>query len=71
MARFGLLPAMVALWKPQPWQCCMINQSVLTRWLVKALQQRGYEVFASCVWELRSRRRAQKLGVDGAFVNLR
>jgi glycerophosphoryl diester phosphodiesterase len=71
LARFGLLPAMVALWKPQPWQCCMINQSVLTRWLVKALQQRGYEVFASCVWELRSRRRVQKLGVDGAFVNLR
>jgi len=71
LALFGLLPAMVALWKQQPWQCCMINQSVLTRWLVKALHQRGYEVFASCVWELRSRRSVQELGVDGAFVNLR
>ncbi len=70
LARFGLLPAMAALWKPQPWQCCMINQVVLTRWLVKALQQRGYEVFASCVWELCSRRSVQELGVDGAFVNL-
>lgn len=71
LARFGLLPALMALWKQQPWDCCMINQSVLTRWLVKALQQRGYEVFASCVWELRSRRSVQELGVDGAFVNLR
>jgi glycerophosphoryl diester phosphodiesterase len=70
LARFGLLPALVALWKQQPWDCCMINQVLLTRWLVKALQQRGYEVFASCVWELRSRRSVQKLGVDGAFVNL-
>jgi glycerophosphoryl diester phosphodiesterase len=70
LARFGLLPALVALWKQQPWECCMINQVVLTRWLVKALQQRGYEVIASCVWELRSRHRVQKLGVDGAFVNL-
>lgn len=49
----------------------MINQSVLTRWLVKALQQRSYEVFASCVWELRSRQCVQELGLDGAFVNLR
>lgn len=71
LARFGLLPALGALWKPQPWDCCMINQGVLTRWLVKALQQRGYAVFASCVWELRSRRRVQALGVDGVFVNLR
>lgn len=70
LARFGLLPALVALWKQQPWQCCMINQVVLTPWLVKALQQRGYEVFASCVWELRSRRSVKELGVDGAFVNL-
>ncbi len=70
LARFGLLPAMLALWMPQPWQCCMINQSVLTRWLVKALQQRGYEVFASCVWELRSKRSVKELGVDGTFVNL-
>ena len=71
LARFGLLPALAALWKQQPWDCCMINQVVLTRWLVKALQQRGYEVFASCVGELRSRRSVQELGVDGAFVNLR
>ncbi len=70
VARFGLLPALVGLWQQQPWQCCMINQSVLTRWLVKALQQRGYEVVASCVWELRSRRNVEQLGVDGAFVNL-
>ncbi len=70
LACFGLLPALVALWKQQPWQCCMINHTVLTRWLVKALQQRGYEVFASCVWELRSRRSVKELGVDGAFVNL-
>ncbi len=67
LARFGLLPALVALWKQQPWQCCMINQSVLTRWLVKALQQRGYEVFASCVWELRSRRSVQELGGGRGF----
>lgn len=71
LARFGLLPALAALWKKQPWDCRMINQMVLTRWLVKALHQRGYEVFASCVWELRSRQSMQKLGVDGAFVNLR
>lgn len=71
LARFGLLPALAALWKQQPWDCCMINQVVLTRWLVKALQQRGYEVVASCVWELRSRRSVRQLGVDGAFVNLR
>lgn len=71
LARFGLLPALGALLQQQPWDCCMINQMLLTRWLVKALQQRGYEVFASCVWELRSRRSVQELGVDGAFVNLR
>lgn len=70
LARFGLLPALVALWKQQPWDCCMINQVVLSRWLVRALQQRGYEVVASCVWELRSRPYVKQLGVDGAFVNL-
>ncbi len=70
LARFGLLPAILALWQQQPWQCCMINQVVLTRWLVKALQRRGYEVVASCVWELRSRPSVKLLGVDGAFVNL-
>ncbi|MBE2283541.1 MAG: hypothetical protein IAE77_08760 [Prosthecobacter sp.] len=71
LARFGLFPALASLWRQQPWQCCMVNQVVLTRWLVRALQQRGYEVVASCVWELRSRRSVQRLGVDGAFVNLR
>lgn len=70
LARFGLLPALSALWKRQPWDCCMINQLVLTRPLVHALQQRGYEVVASCVWELRTRESVQRLGVDGAFVNL-
>ena len=70
LARFGLLPALAALWQQQPWQCCMINQVVLPRWLVQALQRRGYEVFASCVWELRPRQSVRRLGVDGAFVNL-
>lgn len=70
LARFGLLPAILALWKPLPWNCCMINQLVLTKGLVQALQQKGYEVMASCVWEFRSRRSVQELGVDGAFVNL-
>ena len=70
LARFGRLPAVAALWKQQPWQCCMINHAVLTRWFVKALQRRGHEVFASCVWELQSRRSVKELGVDGAFVNL-
>ncbi len=45
LARFGLLPAFVALWKQQPWEYCMINQAVLSRSLVKALQRRGYEVW--------------------------
>ncbi|WP_395746204.1 glycerophosphodiester phosphodiesterase [Prosthecobacter sp.] len=70
LARFGLFPALVALWQRQPWDCCMINQVALPRWLVRALQQRGYEVIASCVWELRSRESVRDLGVDGAFVNL-
>jgi hypothetical protein len=70
LARFGLFAALFALWQQQPWECCMINQMVLTRWLVQALQQRGYEVIASCVWELRSRRSVKQLGVDGAFMNL-
>jgi predicted GNAT family acetyltransferase len=48
----------------------MINQLVLTKELVQALQQKGYEVMASCVWEFRNRRNVQELGVDGAFVNL-
>lgn len=70
LARFGLLPALAALWRRQPWECCMVNQLVLPRWLVQALQRRGYEVVSSCVWELRSRQSVRRLGVDGAFVNL-
>ncbi|MBN8422396.1 MAG: glycerophosphodiester phosphodiesterase [Verrucomicrobia bacterium] len=70
LARFGLLPALAALWRRQPWDCCMVNQLVLPRRLVQSLQQRGYEVVASCVWELRSRSTVRLLGVDGAFVNL-
>lgn len=70
LARFGLLPALAALRRRQPWDCCMINQLVLTRPLVQALQQRGYEVVASCVWELRARESVRRLGVDGVFVNL-
>lgn len=70
LARFGLFPAIAALWKRQPWEYCLINQSVLLRWHVRKLQQKGYVVFASCVWELRSRRAVQRLGVDGAFLNL-
>ncbi|WP_395740864.1 glycerophosphodiester phosphodiesterase [Prosthecobacter sp.] len=70
LARFGLIPALSALWRRQPWDCCMINHLVLPRRLVQALQRRGYEVVASCVWELRSRQSVRALGVDGAFVNL-
>ena len=70
LARFGLWPSLMGLWKQQPWDCCMINQLLLPRWLVVALQRRGFEVVASCVWELRSTRSVRKLGVDGAFVNL-
>ena len=69
-ARFGLFPAIMALWRNQPWECCMINHSVLLKWHVGALQRKGYLVFASCVWELRSREGVERLGVDGAFVNL-
>lgn len=71
LARFGLFPAIAALWKQQPWQYCLINQSVLLKAHVRRLQQRGYAVFASCVWELRNRRSVQRLGADGAFLNLR
>ena len=70
LARFGLLPALVALWREQPWEYCLINSLVLRGWLVSALQKRGFHVFASCVWEWRSRRSVERLGVDGAFVNL-
>ncbi len=71
LARFGLLPAITALWARPPWDYCMIHQSVLLRRHVRALQARGYVVVASCVWEFRSRESVRKLGVDGAFVNLR
>lgn len=70
LARFGLFPAIAALWKQQPWKYCLINQSVLFRPHVRRLQQMGYVVFASCVWEVRSRRAVRELGVDGVFVNL-
>jgi glycerophosphoryl diester phosphodiesterase len=70
LARFGLFPALVALWRRQPWEYCMINHLVLLKWHVAALQRRGYVVFASCVWEWRSREGVKRLGVDGAFVNL-
>ncbi|WP_395751050.1 glycerophosphodiester phosphodiesterase [Prosthecobacter sp.] len=70
LARFGIFPALLSLCRRQPWDCCMINQLVLPRWLVQALQRRGYEVVASCVWELRPRQSVRELGVDGAFVNL-
>jgi glycerophosphoryl diester phosphodiesterase len=69
-ARFGFLPAVAALWCEPEWQCCMVNHVVLTRWHVRALQRRGLEVVASCVWEVRSRESVARLGVDGAFVNL-
>lgn len=71
LARFGLFPAVVALWRKPPWDYCMINQSVLCGSHVLALQRRGCKVFASCVWEFRSRRSLMRLGVDGVFVNLR
>lgn len=48
----------------------MVNHAVLTRWHVEALQRRGMAVIASCVWEVRGRRAVERLGVDGAFVNL-
>ncbi len=70
LARFGLFPAITALWKQQPWKYCLINQSVLLKWHVRQLQKRGYVIFASCVWEFRSRRAVQGLGVDGVFLNL-
>lgn len=69
LGRFGLVPAIMALWREPPWDCCMINQLVLLKWHVLALQRRGQLVFASCVWELRDRRSVKNLEVDGAFVN--
>jgi hypothetical protein len=69
-ARFGWLPAVLALVRPQPWDICMVNQVLLSTAHVRALQRRGFRVFASCVWELRSRSSVARLGVDAAFVNL-
>ncbi len=72
LARFGFLPAFTALLKDKrhPWQYCLVNHAVLIRPHVKALQTRGYTVFASCVIETRSRASIQRLGVDGTFINL-
>lgn len=70
LARFGLFPAIVALWKKPLWECAMISQQVLLKCHVAALRRKGILVFASCVWEFRSRRTVEKTGVDGMFVNL-
>ena len=69
LARFGFVSSIVGLIREQPWEACIIHQLVLTRWHVTALQKRGFKVFASCVWELRSRQGIEQLGVDGSFVN--
>jgi hypothetical protein len=70
LARFGLFPAILALVSPRPWNTCMVNQTWLLACHVRSLHARGYSVFASCVWELRSRDSVARLGVDAAFVNL-
>ena len=70
LARFGLPPALAALWRRPVWEIALVNQAVLWRGLVRALQARGLTVCASCVWEFRSRAAVEGLGVDGAFVNL-
>lgn len=71
LARFGLLPASFALWRQPVWQIALVNQAVLWPRFVRALKSRGFIVYASCVWEIRSRAAVSRLGVDGAFVNLR
>lgn len=71
LARFGLLPALRALGRRPCWDIALVNQVVLCRGLVRALQARGIKVFASCVWEVRSRSSVARLEVDGAFLNLR
>jgi glycerophosphoryl diester phosphodiesterase len=70
VARFGLFPALAALWKTPAWRIVFVNQIVLCRPFVRALQSRGLAVHASCVWEILPRRLVARLGVDGAFVNL-
>ena len=71
LARFGLFPALLALWRQPVWQIALVNQIVLWPGFVRALQARGFIVYASCVWEVRSRAAVSRLGVEGAFVNLR
>ena len=71
LARFGVFPALLALWRQPVWQIALVNQIVLWPGFVRALQARGFIVYASCVWEVRSRTAVSRLGVDGAFVNLR
>lgn len=70
LARFGLIPALLALWKRPVWETALINQVVLCRPLVRALRSRGFAVHASCIWEFLPRDSVARLGVDGAFVNL-
>lgn len=70
LARFGLFPAIIALWRTQPWECCMVNHLFLLKSHVVALKQRGYVVVASCVWDVSRRDRIKRLEVDGEFVNL-
>jgi hypothetical protein len=70
LARFGWVPALLALRSSRRWRWCLVNQLVLTRPLVAALHRMGYRVMASCVWEFRSRKEIERLGVDGMFVNL-
>lgn len=71
LARFGLFPAIFALWRQPVWQIALVNQIVLWPGFIRALKSRGFLVYASCVWEFRSRSTVSRLGVDGAFVNLR
>lgn len=70
LARFGLFPALMALWRRPVWQAALVNQVVLRRSLVRALQSRGLTVYASCVWEVLPRDSVSRLGVDGSFINL-
>jgi len=71
LGRFGLLPALAALWRPPVWQIALVNQAVLFPALLRALRSRGLAVHASCVWELRSRDAIARLRPDAAFVNPR
>lgn len=71
LARFGLVSALAALFRNPVWEIVLVNQVVLWKGLVAKLQARGFRVWASCVWELRSRHEVERLGVDASFVNLR